>query len=316
MTIEQNISFLSDGLALAGTITLPDIQGTFPGVVLVPGSGQVDRNENAKKLAINAFKEIAAILATKGIASLRYDKRGIGQSQGDFWKTGFYDNIKDATNAVDFLKHHAQIDSEQIFVLGHSEGAAIATRLAATGTNIKGVILLAGTAQSGEDVLLWQGEQVTKSMHGINGFLIHKLHINVRKAQEKQLEKIKHSTKDWFRMQLITKINAKWMREFLAYNPAKDLPKIQIPVLAITGSKDIQVNPADLKKMAELVKSNFNWFEVPDLTHILRKETGEPTISNYQKQIQKPVDKNVLNTISDWLENQIEVMQPEYAAQR
>ena len=316
MIIEQNISFLSDGLALAGTITLPDIQGTFPGVVLVPGSGQVDRNENAKKLAINAFREIAAVLATKGIASLRYDKRGIGQSQGDFWKTGFYDNIKDASNAVDFLKHHAQIDSEQIFVLGHSEGAAIATRLAATGTNIKGVILLAGTAQSGEDVLVWQGEQVTKSMHGINGFLIHKLHINVRKAQEKQLEKIKHSTKDWFRMQLITKINAKWMREFLAYNPVKDLPKIQIPVLAITGSKDIQVNPADLKKMTELVKSNFNWFEIPDLTHILRKETGEPTISNYQKQIQKPVDKNVLNTISDWLENQIEVMQPEYAAQR
>ena len=106
MTIEQNISFLSDGLALAGTITLPDIQGTFPGVVLVPGSGQVDRNENAKKLAINAFREISAVLATKGIASLRYDKRGIGQSQGDFWKTGFYDNIKDASNAVDFLKHH------------------------------------------------------------------------------------------------------------------------------------------------------------------------------------------------------------------
>jgi len=315
MAIEQNISFLSDGLVLSGTVTLPDLQGTYPSVVLVPGSGEVDRNENAKKLAINAFREIAAVLATKEIASLRYDKRGVGQSQGDFWKTGFYDNIKDASSAVDFIKHHAHIDPEQIFVLGHSEGAAIATRLAATGTNIKGLILLAGTAQSGEDVLLWQGEQVTKSMHGLNGFLIHKLHINVRKAQEKQFEKIKHSTKDWFRMQLITKINAKWMREFLAYNPAKDLPKIQIPVLAITGSKDIQVDPADLKKMAELVKSNFNWFEVPDITHILRKETGEPTLSTYQEQIQKPVDKTVLNIVSDWLEDQIEMVQPEYAAQ-
>ena len=90
MKIEQKITFLSDGLTLAGTVTLPDAQGTFPGVVLVPGSGQVDRNENAKKLAINAFSEIAADLASKGIASLRYDKRGVGESQGDFWETGFY----------------------------------------------------------------------------------------------------------------------------------------------------------------------------------------------------------------------------------
>ncbi|MFN2113296.1 MAG: alpha/beta hydrolase [Anaerolineales bacterium] len=314
MTLEQNISFLSDGLALSGTVTLPDLEGTYPGVVLIPGSGQVDRNENAKKLAINAFREIAAVLATKGIASLRYDKRGVGQSQGDFWKAGFYDNVEDATNAVEFLTHYAHIDPEQVFVLGHSEGAAIATRLAAKGINISGVILLAGTAQSGEDVILWQGDQVVKGMRGFNGFLIHKLHINVRKAQEKQLEKIKHSTRDWFRMQLISKINAKWMREFLAYNPAQDFPKIQVPVLAITGSKDIQVNPADLRKMAELVKSNFKWFEVPDITHILRKETGEPTLSNYQEQIQKPVDGTVLNIISDWLEDQIEDIEPEYAA--
>ena len=102
MTLEQNISFLSDGLALSGTVTLPDLEGTYPGVVLIPGSGQVDRNENAKKLAINAFREIAAVLATKGIASLRYDKRGVGQSQGDFWKAGFYDNIDDTNPKVDY----------------------------------------------------------------------------------------------------------------------------------------------------------------------------------------------------------------------
>jgi pimeloyl-ACP methyl ester carboxylesterase len=306
MVIEHNISFPSGSLTLAGTVMLPDAQGTFPGVVLIPGSGQVDRNENAKKLAINAFHEIATDLANKGIASLRYDKRGVGDSQGDFWTTGFYDNVSDASAALRFLKSYEQILPDRVFVLGHSEGAVIATRLGATGAEVAGVILLAGTAQPGEDVMLWQGEKAVKGMRGFNGFLINTLHIDVQKIQRKQFEKIKRSTKDWYRVQLIAKLNAKWMREFLAYNPADDLPKIQVPVLAITGSKDIQVNPSDLKRMAGLVTSEFEGHEVPDVTHILRTEVGEATLSTYRQQVQQPVDKRVLNIISDWLQRHIE----------
>jgi hypothetical protein len=304
MTIEHEVTFYSGSHILAGTLTLPDapgLEGTFPGVLLIPGSGQVDRNENAKKLHINAFQEIAADLASQGFASLRYDKRGVGESQGDFWKTGFYDNVLDASTALHFLKFNEYIQPEHFFMLGHSEGAVIATRLVATGADVAGVILLAGTAQSGEKVLLWQGEQVAKGMHGLTGFLIKTLHIDVQKAQRKQLEKIKHSTRDWYRMGPFAKVNAKWMREFLTYNPAEDLPKIQTPVLAITGSKDIQVNPYDLQRMAGLIKSEFEWHEVPDVTHILRTEAGETTLSTYRQQVQRPVDERILNFISDWL---------------
>ena len=285
---------------------LPDSQGTFPGVILIPGSGQVDRNENAKKLDINAFREIATALANKGIASLRYDKRGVGASQGDFWTTGFYDNVSDAFAALRFFKSYEHIRSDQVFLLGHSEGAVITTRLVATGADVAGAVLLAGTAQPGEAVMVWQGEKAVKGMHGFNGFLINALHIDVQKAQRKQFEKIKRSTKDWYRIQLIAKLNAKWMREFLEYNPADDLPKIQAPVLAITGSKDIQVDPSDLKRMAELVKSEFEGHEVPDVTHILRAEAGEATLSTYRQQVQQPVDKRVLNIVSDWLQRHIE----------
>ena len=306
MAIEHDTSFSSGSLILAGTVMLPNAQGTFPGVVLIPGSGQVDRNENAKKLAINAFREIATNLANKGIASLRYDKRGVGASQGDFWATGFYDNVSDSSSALRFFKLYEQVRSDQVFVLGHSEGAVIATRLVATGAEVAGVILLAGTAQSGETVMVWQGEKVVKGMRGFNGFLINALHIDLQKAQRKRFEKIKRSAKDWYRMQLIAKLNAKWMREFLAYNPADDLPKIQVPVLAITGSKDIQVDPSDLKRMARLVTSEFEGHEVPDVTHILRAEAGEATLSTYRQQVQQPVDKRVLNIISDWLQWHIE----------
>jgi pimeloyl-ACP methyl ester carboxylesterase len=301
MAIEHEISFSSGSLQLAGTVRLPDTSGPFPGVVLIPGSGQVDRNENARKLPINAFREIATDLAEKGIATLRYDKRGIGESQGDFWRTGFYDNALDATAALQFLKFNEYVQPDHIFLLGHSEGAVIATRLAASGADVAGVILLSGTARPGEEVLFWQGEQAVKGMGGLTGFLINALHIDVQRAQRKQFERIKNSTKDWFRVQLIAKINAKWMREFLAYNPANDFPKIKVPVLAITGSKDIQVNPDDLHRMARLVQSEFEWHEVPDLTHILRTEAGNPTLSTYREQVRWPVDNRVLQLISDWL---------------
>jgi pimeloyl-ACP methyl ester carboxylesterase len=308
MTIEREVSFYSGPHILTGTLTLPDAQGTFPGVLLVPGSGQVDRNENAKKLAITAMN-----LAKKGIATLRYDKRGVGESQGDFWETGFYDNVSDAAVALHFLKFNEYIQPDYVFVLGHSEGAVIATRLAGTGADVAGVILLAGTAESGEEVMLWQGEQVANGMHGLNGFLIKALHVDIQKAQRQQLEKIKHSTREWYRVQLFAKLNAKWMREFLEYNPVDDLPNIQVPVLAITGSKDIQVNPTDLKRMAELVPSEFEWHEVPDVTHILRDEAGEPTLSTYRQQVRQPVDERVLNFISDWLKRHIGSRQPQYA---
>jgi len=307
MTVDQNISFFSGATILSGTLTLPDAQRIYPGVLLIPGSGQVNRDENAKKLSIDAFREIAADLAGKGIASLRYDKRGVGESQGNFWETGFYDNVRDAATALHVLKFNEYVQPEHVFLLGHSEGALIATRQAASGVDIAGVILLAGTAQPGEDVLLWQGEQFTKEVRGLNGFLIKALLIDVGKAQRKQLEKIKRSKKDWYRVRLISKMNAKWMREFLAYNPADDLPKIRVPVLAITGSKDIQVAPSGLKVMAGLVKSDFEWHEVPDVTHLLRAETGEASLSTYRRQVQRPVDQRVLGIISNWLERHIEL---------
>ncbi len=306
MAIEQDVSIYSGPRILAGTMMLPDSQGIFPGVLLIPGSGQVDRDENSRKLAINALREIATDLADNGFATLRYDKRGVGESQGNFWKTGFYDNVADASKLLHFFKYNENIQPDHIFLLGHSEGAVIATRLAATGADVAGVILLSGTARSGESTLLWQGEQVVKGMRGLNGFLINALHIDVRKAQRKQLEKIKRSTKDWYRVQLLAKINAKWMREFLGYNPAEDLPKIRVPVLAITGSKDIQVNPADLKHMAELVNSEFEGHEVPDVTHMLRAEAGEPTLSTYRQQVLQPLDERVLNILSNWLHRHLE----------
>ena len=103
---------------------------------------------------------------------------------------------------------------------------------------------------------------------------------------------------------MLTKINAKWMREFLAYDPSVDLARIRRPILAVTGAKDIQVDPANLARMAELITAPFEPHVVPDVTHLLRRETGTPSISSYRKQVREPVDPRVVELILEWLERQ------------
>jgi uncharacterized protein len=304
---EQEIRFRSGEVELAGTMALPGSGGPFPGVLLITGSGQTDRNENTKKYRINVFYDISHHLAQNGIASLRYDKRGVGQSRGDHWATGFYDHAQDALAALQYLKQQKSIQPENIFILGHSEGAFIATRLAGGGTEVAGIILLSGAAQSGEAVLKWQVVQIARGLKGINGWLIKILRIDVRKVQQKQIDKIKRSKKDWYRQQLLVKTNAKWLREFMAYNPAEDLPRITVPVLAITGSKDIQVDPADLERMTHLVKAPFEHHLIEGMTHLLRIEEGDATISNYKEEIKKPTEFKVLEIVLRWLEKQIDL---------
>ncbi len=304
---EQEIRFRSGELELAGTIALPGPGGPFPGVLFITGSGQVDRNENLKKMRINAFYDISHYLAQNGIASLRYDKRGVGQSEGDHWKTGFYDHAQDALAALQYLKQQKDFQPENIFLLGHSEGAFIATRLAGSGAEVAGIILLAGGAQSGEAVLKWQVVQVARGLKGINRWLIKILRINVSKAQQKQIDKIKRSKKNSFRQNLFVKINAIWLREFMAYDPTEDLQRITVPVLAITGSKDIQVDPADLERMAHLVKAPFEHHVIQDITHMLRIEEGEASISKYKEEIKRPVEPQLLEIVLRWLKNRIEL---------
>ena len=194
--IEQEITFESNDIKLSGTLALPDTKEPCPIVLLIPGSGQVDRDENHKKIHINVFRDLTDHLTDLGIGTLRYDKRGVGASEGDYWTTGLYDNASDALNALAYLKTQPNIDSKAIFLLGHSEGAIISIRLAAEGADVTGIILLGSSAMPGEEVLKWQALQMVKGLKGFNKWVIKLFRINVAKAHQKQLDKIKKSTKD------------------------------------------------------------------------------------------------------------------------
>jgi pimeloyl-ACP methyl ester carboxylesterase len=300
-----SLSFSSGPATLAGTLVAGDRTGPGPVVVLLSGSGPIDRDSNTKRLAIGVMGQIADHLAGEGLASFRYDKRGVGASSGDYKSTGFYDNVADAAAAVEGLRARTDIDPDQIFVIGHSEGALIATELAAADPRLAGVVLLAGTATQGEHVLRWQAEHVSASLPRPVKLLLRVLRQDVLRTQSKRLAQIKATTGDTARIQLI-KINARWFREFMAHDPAPSLASIQIPVLALTGSKDIQVNPDDIERICQLVPSGCSGQVIDDLTHLLRKDAGPPSVRTYKKQAKRPVDAELLATASTWIREQVE----------
>lgn len=296
---EQEVTFPSGDLRLAGALTGADTREPGPAALLVAGSGPIDRNSDAKRLPLGITGQIAEHLAASGFASLRYDKRGVAASDGDYLSAGFSDNVADAAAALEFLKEQPGVDPERVFVIGHSEGALIALALAASETPPAGVVLLSGAARTGEEVLRWQASHLSDLLPGPVRGLNNLLRIDVERSQIKRLEKIKASTGDVIRMQGVVKVNGKWFREFMAFDPADALSATAVPILAITGSGDVQVDPADVAAMEQLTDAPFEGHVIPGVNHILRTGAASPTA--YKKQVADPVDPRVLDLVDDWL---------------
>jgi len=294
MVDRRSVSFDSAGHELAGTLVIPERARS--GALLISGSGPIDRDSNAKRMKIDVMAQVADRLAAGGIASFRYDKRGVGDSEGDYRSSGFHDNVADARSALTVLRGRL----DDVFVVGHSEGALIGIELAAHDPTISGIVLLAGSAQNGEDILLWQMTKVADSIPKPVKWLIWLLRQDLARTQRKRLERIKVSTGDVMRIQLI-RINARWFREFMAYEPAIALARVTLPVMAITGSKDIQVDPGDLERMAVLVNGSFTPHLAADVTHLLRTDDGPASVRTYKKQVKRPVDADVLDLVAGWI---------------
>lgn len=295
------ITFQSGDAQLAGTLTMPGDGDSRSVALLISGSGPIDRDSNMKRQSIDVMAHVAKHLAGKGIGSFRYDKRGVGESTGDYLSTGLHDNVLDARAAVDELRSRPDLHGFALFVVGHSEGAIIAAELAAADPSLAGAVLLAGSARSGEEVLRWQAKEIGETLPRPVKLLLRLLRQDVVKTQAKRLEQIRSSTADVIRMQMV-KVNAKWLREFMAHDPSHSLAEVETPVLAITGSKDIQVDPADVARIAELVKGECTTHVPSGITHLLRSEDGPPTVKTYKKQAKRPVDDQVLTVTSDWIE--------------
>lgn len=285
-----------DGLPLMGTLTLPTGPGPHPAALLLHGSGQVDRDSNARGLRLELGAPLAAALAAKGIATLRYDRRGVGATPGNWRTTGFTDNTRDAAAALRALAGRPEIRDDAVGVIGHSEGALHAMSLGSD-SRVRAVVLLAGFARLGEDALRWQGRMIAEDLPVPARSLL-------RRLGNRHLNRIKATTADAARIHGLP-VNTRWFREMLAHDPRPDLAGIDVPVLAITGGKDLQVDPADLAEIDRLVPGEVEVHRIPDLTHLLRRDPGRPSVRSYPRQLRRPVDAALLAQVTDWLADRL-----------
>lgn len=306
--IEKEVEILSGAITLAGTLCLPDIGDAFPTVLMVHGSGPLDRDENFKKLRLNVFNTLAHHLCEAGIASLRYDKRGCGRSTGDYYRAGHRDLVDDAIACFDALRHTGACREDEIYVLGHSEGTIIAPQVAVARSSVAGLILLNPFAQSMETVMANQARHFADAIQKRHGLAtgIVKLLVRMRggaaKIQQRLLQKVQATDADTIRFNL-GKLPAKWLREMLALDPEQIYRSVTAPMLVLGGEKDVQCDPADVARIAKLVRGPADATIIKDLTHILRRDPGVASIFHYRQILKKPVDPEVLTLVCDWLKS-------------
>ncbi|NPC44378.1 alpha/beta fold hydrolase [Nocardioides sp. zg-1230] len=297
---EHAVTFRSGVKTLAGTLAVPRGEGPFPGVLLLPGSGPLDRNSDHKRMPLGITGQLADALGTVGVATFRYDKRGVGASTGSWHTAGFYDNRDDAAAALEFLAARPEVDPTRIVVLGHSEGALHAAGLAAAGAPTSGLILLSCSAMPGEALLRWQSAQIAPTLPRAIRGLLRLLRTDLEARTAKTHTKIKETTTDAARIEG-AKINARWHREFMAHDPRTDLTRITVPVLAVTGGKDLQVPAADLATIRDLIPADVETHELADLSHILRAQPGPASLSGYRREMRQPVDAELVGLVVDWV---------------
>ncbi len=324
--VEANIS-------LAGTLTMPKKEGKYPAVVLITGSGPQDRNEEI--VGHKPFLVISDYLTKNGIAVLRFDDRGIGQSTGDFASATSVDFASDVKSAVAYLKTRKEIDVTKIGLVGHSEGGLIAPMVAAESKDIDFIVLMAGPGISGDKLLSLQGKLIEKAS-GISeakikrsGEIRDKMiaktiaskDINTLKAELRTylIEEFQNTesrallpqgiTEEQFISMQINFMATPWMVNFLRHDPATVLEKVDCAVLAINGEKDLQVPPKEnLTAIDYTLKKQGNKkvtvMEFPNVNHLFQEsETGTP---NEYEAIEQTVSPIVLTEMTNWILKQVQ----------
>lgn len=312
------------GVTLAGTLIMPPGKGPFPAVVFVTGSGPQDRDEAL--MGHRPFLVIADYLARHGIASFRYDDRGVAKSTGSFDKATSADFSQDAEAAVHYVMHVKGIASNHVGILGHSEGGMIGPMVAARSRDVAFLVLMSGPGVPGDSILLLQGrliaiatgtppeaadkattsqrllvEAVAQSRDSLDAVA------RLAKAKDSILASVPNDKRAAAEAQLdqaMPQLESPWFRYFLHYDPRPVLRRVHVPVLALGGSLDLQV-PAreNLAAIDTALRAggnrDYRVEELPKLNHLFQTATtGAPT--EYAT-IDETVAPAALDTIATWI---------------
>lgn len=319
--VERQVAIVnqSQGVQLAGTLTLPFDGSDVPAVILITGSGRQDRNEVTVGATSDhkPFLIISDYFTRHGLAVLRMDDRGVGGSSGDFYGSTIVDFSSDIVAAVSFLKEQRQIDPQKIGLLGHSEGSLVAAMTAAGNPEVSFVVLMAGVGLPASELVPLQTirslEAEGYSEEKIRQYVQVQLDITQIISQTATVDRIKEDLHEYLKLQgyrenqipaIIERLVAPNKLLLVHHNPEDSLQAISCPVLAISGSLDVQAPSKENLAAIEsaLLKGGNKKVTIVELdehNHLLqRANTG--AISNYGK-IAETVSEVALSTMTDWI---------------
>lgn len=255
-------------LHFGATLTYPLHVKKAPVVILVSGTGKQDRD--GTMAGHKMFADIASYLSSRGIAVLRTDDRGTGETNGVYETSTTADFAQDVISAIAYLKNRKDINKKEIGLIGHSEGGAVISIVAAQSKDVAFMISLAGLATKGLSSLIRQNEDLVKAAdipdydkkryNEINGLMFQTAYQYA--SSDSMEQKLNETYEKWkikddayykglnikgydhFRFPIYSYVRqaiGTWYRFFIRYNPEDYLAKVTIPVLALNGEKDIMV---------------------------------------------------------------------------
>ncbi len=285
----REVSFKNKDIILAGTLSMPKGQGPFPAIILVWGSGPMDRD------ALGMFVDIADGLAKSGIAVLRFDKRGVGKSEANFSRFTGEDLTEDLSCAVDFLIGQDEIDKERIATLGHSEGGYYAASSAAINPDISACIIMGGVGvvnlPDTELEMLWSFDKSAVNWD--------KEYLEDIAKTAKDTSKVIKNGKDWTIL-LHKRVYLRKCRLDLEKKPLDIIRKIRVPVLILSGRRDTIILPEYTKLLEEVLKEggneNYQIIDFNRLNHFFGKK-----IEDGIRRTHLAIDGEVIGSMKKWL---------------
>jgi pimeloyl-ACP methyl ester carboxylesterase len=284
---------------LPGTLTLPRSAAPGPAVVLVHGSGPQDRDETV--IANKPFRDLALGLATRGIAVLRYEKRTFGQNAASLRDpaniTFDEETVDDAIAAVRLLLRTGGVNPARVFVVGHSQGAMAAPRIAEREPRVFGLVLLAAPARPIEDLLRDQNRylaSIDTSNQAAAKAALARLEAQIERVKSADLASATPA-------ELPLGIPASWWLSLRDYSPLEVAKRLRKPTLLLQGDRDFQVTAPDFEAWKAGLAGE-PWASVrmlSGLNHLFETGSGEPSPAEYAKP--SHVSEGAVAQIAEWI---------------
>ena len=301
---ETDVRVSSRGFSLAASVTAPTRHERpsrgWPAVLLVPGTGLVDRDENLAGVPI--YAELSASLSEAGYLVLRYDKRGMGQSGGRAESANLDSYADDVLAAFRYLERRDDVDRDRIIVTAHGEGSWIALRAAARENDIAAVALLAAPGTPGAELVLEQ-QRIR-----LEEFETPQAEREQQVALQERIVAAVLGEGEWSGVpqHMRQRADTPWFRSFLEFDPAQVVRRTRQPVLLVHGKLDRQIPIAHADRLEQLMEARrrdeatVEVARLPGVDHRLL-DASAGAIDRYNQLLERRISTAVTAALADWM---------------